>query len=226
PPRRSVDRDGQPETPKQKVERLRAQARAARIAQSSSGSDRLIEFGRRFANKAHKGMVYSLIVASGVCGVLTVYSMVSLTMYNRRQQVATLNEARIAQANGSATEEQIELIKKEDIAEIVKQKRAEEKAQKPWAKAKAFLFGKMNAEDTAAQSVRSASSEVEALQPGVWDSIKAKEAQDAKNAAAAAAAKTGSTTPGQLDVMAENAERAAKETTRSWTNRLTFGLVR
>lgn len=225
--------DGQPETPKQKVERLRAQARAARIAQSSSGSDRLIEFGRRFANKAHKGMVYSLIVASGVCGVLTVYSMVSLTMYNRRQrtlwiekEVATLNEARIAQANGSATEEQIELIKKEDIAEIVKQKRAEEKAQKPWAKAKAFLFGKMNAEDTAAQSVRSASSEVEALQPGVWDSIKAKEAQDAKNAAAAAAAKTGSTTPGQLDVMAENAERAAKETTRSWTNRLTFGLVR
>lgn len=59
--------DGQPETPKQKVERLRAQARAARIAQSSSGSDRLIEFGRRFANKAHKGMVYSLIVASGMC---------------------------------------------------------------------------------------------------------------------------------------------------------------
>lgn len=58
--------DGQVETPKQKVERLRAQARAARIAQSSSGSDRLIEFGRRFANKAHKGMVYSLIVASGM----------------------------------------------------------------------------------------------------------------------------------------------------------------
>lgn len=59
--------DGQPETPKQKVERLRAQARAARMAQSSSGLDRWIEVGRRFANRAHKGMVYSLIVASGMC---------------------------------------------------------------------------------------------------------------------------------------------------------------
>jgi hypothetical protein len=56
---------GKPETPKQKVERLRAQARAARMAQSSSGVDRFIEYGRRFANKAHKGMVYSLIAASG-----------------------------------------------------------------------------------------------------------------------------------------------------------------
>lgn len=61
--------DGTPETPKQKVERLRAQARAARMAQSSSGVDRWIEFGRRFANKAHKGMVYSLILASGMFNV-------------------------------------------------------------------------------------------------------------------------------------------------------------
>jgi hypothetical protein len=57
--------DGKPETPKQKVERLRAQARAARMTQSSSGMDRVIEVGRRVANKAHKGMVYSLIIASG-----------------------------------------------------------------------------------------------------------------------------------------------------------------
>ena len=64
--------DGQPETPKQKVERLRAQARAARMAQQSSGVDRWIESGRRFANRAHKGMVYSLIVASGTYRVLCV----------------------------------------------------------------------------------------------------------------------------------------------------------
>lgn len=149
-------------------------------------------------------------------------------MYNRRQrtlwiekELAVLNAARIAQANGSATEEQLELIRKEDIAEIVKQKRAEEKAQKPWAKAKRFLFDKMNMEDTAAQAApSSASSDVEAMQPGVWDALQAKQAADA------AAAKTNSPMPGQLDVMAENAERAAKDTTRSWTNRLTFGWVR
>lgn len=149
-------------------------------------------------------------------------------MYNRRQrtlwiekELGILNDARIAQANGTATEDQLELIKKEDISEIVKLKRAEEKAQKPWAKAKRFLFEKMNMEDTAAQATSSASAAaLGSSQPGVMDAVKAKEAADA------AAAKTGSPMPGQLDIMAENAERAAKETTRSWTNRLTFGWVR
>lgn len=59
--------DGRPETPKQKVERLRAQARAARMAQSSSGMDRWIAVARKFSNRAHKGMVYSLIAVSGMC---------------------------------------------------------------------------------------------------------------------------------------------------------------
>ncbi|KAJ5180475.1 hypothetical protein N7492_003685 [Penicillium capsulatum] len=215
---------GKPETPKQKVERLRAQARAARMAQSASGMDRWIEVGRRVANKTHKGMVYSLIVASGICGVLTVYSMVSLTLYNRRQrtlwlerELATLNEARIAQANGSATTDQLELIKKEEIAEIVKRNREEEKAQKPWAKAKRYLFDKLNAEDTGA-AVTASATPVESTQPGVSSIV---DATNAKNAFDAAAAKTASPMPGQLDVMAENAERAAKEKSRGWTSWLT-----
>ena len=54
------------ETPKQKVERLRAQARAARMAQGSSRMDRVIDVGREVANRAHKVMVYSLIAASGM----------------------------------------------------------------------------------------------------------------------------------------------------------------
>jgi uncharacterized protein involved in type VI secretion and phage assembly len=59
--------DGKPETPKEKVERLRAQARAAKRTQAlGTGADRWIESGRRFANKAHKGMVYTLIAASGM----------------------------------------------------------------------------------------------------------------------------------------------------------------
>lgn len=53
------------ETPKEKVRRLRAQHQAARMAQSASGTDRWIEVGRLVANKAHKGMVYTLIAASG-----------------------------------------------------------------------------------------------------------------------------------------------------------------
>lgn len=54
------------ETPKQKVERLRAQARAARVAQGSSRIDRVVDVGREVANRAHKVMVYSLIAASGI----------------------------------------------------------------------------------------------------------------------------------------------------------------
>ncbi|KAJ5641000.1 hypothetical protein N7528_000625 [Penicillium herquei] len=210
--------DGTPETPKQKVERLRAQARAARMAQNSSGVDRWIEIGRKFANKAHKGMVYSLIIASGACGILTAYSMVSLTMYNRRQrtlwmekQMETLNEARLAQANGYATEEQLELIKKEEIGEIIKRNREEEKAQRPWAKAKRFLFEKMNMEDSAAGAQTAVAVSNSAAEP-----TKMVDAAEAKKAFEAAAAKTGAAVPGQLDVIAENAEQAAKEKTKGW----------
>lgn len=62
--------NGKPETPKEKVDRLRAQARAAKQAQEAgSGADRWIESGRKFANRAHKGMVYTLIAASGMFSV-------------------------------------------------------------------------------------------------------------------------------------------------------------
>lgn len=155
-----------------------------------------------------------------------------MTLYNRRQrtlwiekEVEKLKQARIAQASGTATEEQLEMIKKEEIAEIVKSKREEEKAQRPWAKAKRFLFDKMNTEDAGATAQQasaalatSAAAEqtvASASQPGVVEAVKAKQAFDA------AAVKTGASNPGQLDVLAVNAERAARETARSWTSWLT-----
>lgn len=145
--------------------------------------------------------------------------MVSLTLYNRRQrtlwierEMETLNQAQLAVANGSATEEQQELVKKESIGEIIKQKRAEEKAQKPWTKAKRFLFEKLNMEDTGAIP---AATSTEQPQGSVTEAVQAKQAIDA------AAAKTGVPLPGQLDVMAENAEEAAKAKTKGWTSWLT-----
>lgn len=63
---------GPQETPKQKVERLRAQAKASRMAQSTSRFDRFVDAGREVANKAHKVMVYSLITASGMSSYLPV----------------------------------------------------------------------------------------------------------------------------------------------------------
>ena len=59
-------RGGGQESAREKVERLRAQARAARVAQSSSRIDRFITVGRGFANKAHKVAIYSLLGASGM----------------------------------------------------------------------------------------------------------------------------------------------------------------
>lgn len=154
------------------------------------------------------------------------YSLVSLTLYNRRQRTVfyerekeVLSQARIAHANGTATEEQIELVKQVEITEIMKRKREEEKADRPWAKAKRFLFERVNAEDTAAGATAAATSS--AVVDGAESSTSVVDAVNAKKAFDAASAKTGAVVPGQLDVMGENAERAAKESTRSWIGWLT-----
>ncbi|KAL5332502.1 cytochrome oxidase c assembly-domain-containing protein [Aspergillus crustosus] len=209
------------ETPKEKVERLRAQARAARLEQSTSRMDQVVDIGRRFANKAHKGMVYTLITASGICGVLTVYSMVSLTLYNRRQralwiekQLQTLQDAKTAYVKGTANDEQLELLKKEKIDEIVKQKREEEKSQRPWNKAKAFLLGGLKNEDIPASEAATANVENNKL--GVLDSLNTAGPEPIK-----ASPSIPSPVPGQLDILAKNAETTTNQTTRSWKSWLT-----
>lgn len=63
------------ETPQEKVQRLRAQARAARLTQSTSTVDRFVESGRRIANHAHKVMVYTLIAASGMVKIFLFYKI-------------------------------------------------------------------------------------------------------------------------------------------------------
>ncbi|KAL3477867.1 cytochrome oxidase c assembly-domain-containing protein [Aspergillus californicus] len=211
---------GNKETPKEKVERLRAQARAARLAQSTSRMDQAVDFGRRFANKAHKTMVYTLITASGICGALTVYSMISLTLYNRRQralwiekEVQTLRDAQSAFVGGTATSEQLELLKKEKIGEIFKEKREEERAQRPWNKAKAFLFGGLKDEETASSAA--AAGTVENNKSPVLGALSVADPKLSQGSPSAAPP------PGQLDVIAENAEMAAKQTTRSWKSWLT-----
>ncbi|PYH43421.1 cytochrome c oxidase assembly protein COX14 [Aspergillus saccharolyticus JOP 1030-1] len=207
---------GRSETPKEKVERLRAQARAARLAQSTSRVDQMIDFGRRFANKAHKTMVYTLIAASGVCGALTVYSIVSLSMYNRRQrtlwiekELQTLQDAKVAYTNGTATPEQLELLKNEKIAEIYQRKKDEERQQRPWNKAKRYLLGDLKADEAPA----------EANPNPIPDSLVADEKPRVLEAIYVAKVSGEAVAPvqqGPLDTLAANAEDAAKQTTRSW----------
>ncbi|KAJ9231198.1 hypothetical protein DTO207G8_2859 [Paecilomyces variotii] len=212
---------GKEETPKQKVERLRAEARAARIAASTSRVDTFIEKGRGIANRAHKAMIYTLIAASGVCGALTIYSVVSLTMYNRRQrelwlekQLQTLQDARLAYANGTATDEQLEVLRQERIGELEKEAKEKEKEQKPWNKFKQYIFGGLKIDEVPEES-----STVNDGKLGVIEALNAKKAEDSKlaeNASTAAAPATHPIQPGQLDVLAENAESVAKQSARSW----------
>ncbi|KAI5293676.1 hypothetical protein KEM52_005322 [Ascosphaera acerosa] len=136
------------ETPKQKVERLRAQARAARMAKETTPLDRLIGTGRVWADRLHRVTVFTLLAASGVAGVLTIYSAGSLVLYNRRQrelwiarQLDSLAAARRAYLAGTASLEQLELLAKEKEADAQKMAREELKKQRYTYKARQWLFG-------------------------------------------------------------------------------------
>lgn len=82
------------------------------------------------------------------------YSVISLALYNRRQralwldsELEKLQAARLAYANDSATPEQIEILRNEKIGEIYKQKKAEEREQRPWNRAKNYLFSGLKADE-------------------------------------------------------------------------------
>ncbi|KAK2741588.1 hypothetical protein FQN57_005571 [Myotisia sp. PD_48] len=148
----STVRSSQPphgqETAKEKVERLRAQARANRIAKSLSPVDRLINSGRSWADRLHRIAVFSFLTASGIAGALTIYSMTSVVLHNRRQQVLWIDkqlellvEAKKAYVAGTATSEQLRMLEKEKLAELDKQRRDELKKQTTLYKARSWLFG-------------------------------------------------------------------------------------
>lgn len=90
----------------------------------------------------------------------------------------------------------------------MKQKKEEEKQQRPLGQVKRYLFGGLKT-DASSTSESAAGSSNEQNKPGVMDALNAKAAEDAK---------ASQQQPGQLDVLADNAESAAKQTTRSWTS--------
>ncbi|QKX62434.1 uncharacterized protein TRUGW13939_09595 [Talaromyces rugulosus] len=207
---------GGQETPRQKVERLRAQARAARLSQKSSLVDRIIERGGRAANGAHKVIIYTLIAASGVCGALTIYSAVSLTMWNRRQrelwldrQLQDLQSAREAYVAGTATPEQLEILRNEKIGEIEQQKIKETKEQRLWNRTKRFLFEGMKKEGASDDNKKI----------GVLEALNASKADEVAAAATSSTAVSKAVPePGPLDVLAANAETSAKQSAKGWSD--------
>lgn len=151
----------------------------------------------------------------GVCGALTVYSIISLTLYNRRQrtlwlqnELHKLETAKVAHAAGTATPEQTEIIKNEIVGEMMKKQKAHDREQRPWNRAKRYLLGGLKEEED---------SPVGGALPALTQS------QAGQQATGQVQSHTGQTqTAGQLDILANNAETAAKETTKSWTSWLKF----
>ncbi|EEP76783.1 predicted protein [Uncinocarpus reesii 1704] len=165
------------ETPKQKVERLRAEARAARIAKSSSPLDRFIGKGRVWADRLHRITVFSIIAASAT----------SLISHNRRQkalwidiELQKLLDAKKAYVAGNATLEQIQLLEKEKAADEEKRRRDELKRDTMFYKAKDWLFGGLKRDD-AGESVLSRQLETEAEQSKVLQAINAQAAEAGTN---------------------------------------------
>ncbi|KIV84462.1 hypothetical protein PV11_00238 [Exophiala sideris] len=116
----------QNETPQEKVARLRAAARAAKESANSSPLERVIDTGRRWADRAHRFTAYGLILFAGVSTVVAAYGTTSLIAHNRRQKRAwiereldRLDQARAAFLAGTANAEQLHLLEQERAGEEI-----------------------------------------------------------------------------------------------------------
>jgi hypothetical protein len=148
-------------------------------------------------------------------------------MYNRRQRtlwldrkLEDLQQARLAYANGTATEQQLEILRNEKIGEIQKKQREEERQQRWYNRAKGYLFGGLKNDDTP-DALPNTTPEYARTDGkiGVIEALNAKKAADELSAVSASASASASLPqPGALDRLAENAETAAKQSARSWTS--------
>ncbi|KAH6845880.1 cytochrome oxidase c assembly-domain-containing protein [Alternaria rosae] len=127
------------ETPQQKVKRLREAANRAKMAQVTRW-DYMYLYGRMAADAAHRFTVYGLIFATGCVGVLAVFSIGDMIVYNRRKraiyfaeeervQARILEAARNAVASGTASPAQAALVTGiAEEQEAMERKKAERKA--------------------------------------------------------------------------------------------------
>ncbi|OJD15118.1 hypothetical protein AJ78_04603 [Emergomyces pasteurianus Ep9510] len=207
------------ETPKQKVERLRAEARAARYAKAFTPMDRFMPKGRVWADRAHKVTVYTLIAASGIAAALTVYSATSLIIYNRRQrqlwidrELQKLLDARKAYVAGNATPDQLRLLEQEKAADEEKRQKEELKKQSIYYKGKEWLFGGLKSEDVASAELKRG--DLPNARPSVVDAVNAHRAENG------ASFEQGNTSGGP-DQFEQKADKRLDEPKKGWTSWIT-----
>ncbi|OAX80707.1 hypothetical protein ACJ72_04960 [Emergomyces africanus] len=208
------------ETPKQKVERLRVEARAARYAKAFTPMDRLMSKGRIWADRAHKVTVYTLIAASGIAAALTIYSATSLILYNRRQrqlwidrELQKLLDARKAYVAGNPTPDQLRLLEKEKAAEEEKRQKEELKKQTMYYKGKEWLFGGLKSEHVASGELKGGD-EISNGRPSVLEAV------NAQRAGNSAPFKQGPI-PGGTDQLEQKVDEGLDEPKKGWTSWIT-----
>lgn len=142
----------------------------------------------------------------GVAGILTIYSLSSLIIYNRRQralwidrELQRLLEAKQAYISGTATEEQLELLSKEKTGEEEKRGKEELKKQSLFYRGREWLFGGLKEE----------TSETDNERPGV---LKAVNAQRLDSAITPEEPAPQHGSPNQFEKTAD----AASSKSRSW----------
>ncbi|KAF2268037.1 hypothetical protein CC78DRAFT_613724 [Lojkania enalia] len=220
------------ETPQQKVKRLREAANRAKMAQITKW-DVLYMYGRMAADAAHRFTVYGIIFATGCVGVLAVFSIGDMVVYNRRkraiffeqqekEQARILQLARDAVAMGTATPAQaalVEGIKEEE--EAMARKKAERKigSRLLW-----WLHGEWNEDKELKEQRRlaiedvkreQATSAANAENPGLGITQAVQEAR--ASAVPPAGAQPGQpVSGGSLDQIAANAAVSAEKTSKGW----------
>ncbi|KAJ4304931.1 hypothetical protein N0V90_000459 [Kalmusia sp. IMI 367209] len=215
------------ETPQQKVKRLRDAANRAKMAQVTKW-DYMYLYGRMAADAAHRFTVYGIIFATGCIGVLAVFSIGDMVVYNRRkraiffedqerEQAKILALARDAVLSGSATPAQTALV--EGIAEeerLMEIKKAERKlpSRMLW-----FLHGDWNEDKSLKEQRRLA---VEDFQKKEGEASQSGSVTQAVQAAHQARLNSAEVPPigGPLDQQAAKAtafaENTAKGVSRGW----------
>ena len=155
-------------------------------------------------------------------------------MYNRRQRelfldkkLETLQNARTAYTNGTATSEQLELLKNEKIEEIYRQKKDEEKEQKPWYKFKRYLFQGLKTDESVAGAGTATTGIGNGNGTGTTEAVAANTENkpsvlEALNASKSQSQAQSDNSGNEPSSPAENVEDAPKQQGRSWKSWLYF----
>lgn len=214
------------ETPQQKVKRLREAANRAKMAQVTKW-DYMYLYGRMTADAVHRFTVYGLIFATGCIGVLAVFSIGDMIVYNRRkraiyfaeeerQQARILENARNAVAAGTATAAQNALVTGiAEEEEAMAKKKAERKAP---SKLLWWLHGDWKEDKEIAEQRRLAVEEIKKHEMtggqgvGIVDAV-----QEARqNFAPSTSISSTPIVGGPLDNTAEKATQKVEETGKGW----------